>query len=117
MKIHQHPRMHDIQIGDEVYCSQYRLVARVEDVFPAAVCVKIATLILHQHFELFLTPELWRAEDITNLSVCSYCGSRERLNVIGDSGIPYRACATCVPLTSDISTPPDGFSTQGPPLS
>ena len=67
MKISQHPRMRDIAIGDEVYSSKHQLFARVEEVFPAAVCVKVGVLSLSHYLELFVSPQLWRADDIENL--------------------------------------------------
>ena len=79
MKISQHPRMRDIAIGDEVYSSKHRLFARVEEVFPAAVCVKVGVLSLSRYLELFVSPQLWRADDIENLSVCRSCGGRTGL--------------------------------------
>ena len=80
MKIHQHPRMRDIEIGDEVYSSKQQLFARVEEVFPAAVCVKVGILAVNRCMEIFVSPQLWRADDIENLSVCRYCGGREGLS-------------------------------------
>jgi hypothetical protein len=95
MKIHQHPRMRGIAIGDEVYSYKQQLFARVEEVFPAAVCVKVAILAIDHHLELFLSPQLWRADDIENLSVCRYCGGREGLVQQADTGIPLRVCERC----------------------
>lgn len=94
MKIRQHPRMHDIALGDEVLCYRTNLYAYVEEVFPAAVCVKI--LVLDRRRKRFvLTPQLWRAEDIENLSVCRYCGSRDGLAMENGTAIPQRVCYTC----------------------
>jgi hypothetical protein len=45
--------------------------------------------------ELIVMPQLWRADDIENLSVCRYCGSREQLRSGSTAGIPYRVCADC----------------------
>ncbi|NJN16039.1 MAG: hypothetical protein HC822_07020 [Oscillochloris sp.] len=95
MKIRQHPRMRDIVVGDEVYSYPHNLFARVSDVFPAAVCVKIGVLSTEDPMEMKLTPQLWRAEDIENLSVCRYCGSRERIFPVTDTGIPFRICEVC----------------------
>ena len=95
MKIRQHPRMHQICIGDEVYSYPRHLFARVEEVFPAAVCVKVAALSLEPSVELHATPLLWRADDIENLSVCRYCGSRDDLQLEAETGIPFRVCGRC----------------------
>ena len=106
MKIRQHPRMKDIAIGDEVLCYQTQLYARVEEVFPAAVCVKLVTL-QGKGLRLKVCPQLWRAEDIENLSVCRYCGGREGLALENTSGIPFRVCITCrslLPLASSLMT-------------
>jgi hypothetical protein len=102
MKIRQHPRMQDISIGDEVYSYRQQLFARVEEVFPAAVCVKVGILAINRHMELVLLPQLWRADDIENLSVCRYCGGRDQLHVETGTGIPFRICERCraVPPTS-----------------
>lgn len=100
MKIEQHPRMRDIDVGDEVYSYQYKLFARVEEVFPAAVCVKVGKLSLQRHLDLLIDPQLWRADDIENLSVCRYCGSRHELHIEYGTGIPFRVCSQC------LSTPP-----------
>ena len=64
MKIRQHPSMRDISIGDEVYSYRQQLFARVEEVFPAAVCVKVGILSAGSHLELLFSPQLWRADDI-----------------------------------------------------
>jgi hypothetical protein len=104
MKIRQHPRMRDISIGDEVYSYQQHLFARVEEVFPAAVCVKVGILSINGHLELLLSPQLWRADDIENLSVCRYCGGRDGLQPASGTGIPFRVCERCyvVPPESRI---------------
>lgn len=94
MKIQQHPRMKDITIGDEVLRYGLQLYAQVVEVFPAAVCVKLVTFQAKQ-MRLEVRPQLWRAEEIENLSVCRYCGGREALAVEYAGGIPYRACRTC----------------------
>jgi hypothetical protein len=103
MKIRQHPRMVDIMVGDEVYSYPNNLFARVADVFPAAVCVKIGILSLDNPLEITLAPQLWRADDIENLSVCRYCGSRERINTVSGTGIPFRLCAECSSANADIT--------------
>jgi hypothetical protein len=95
MKIRQHPRMRDVTVGDEVYSYPHNLFARVDDVFPAAVCVKIGILSVDEPMEITLAPQLWRADDIENLSVCRYCGSRDNLHTIIDTGIPFRVCRAC----------------------
>ncbi len=94
MKIRQHPRMKDIDVGDEVYCYSSQLYARVEEVFPSAVCVKLVTFQTGR-MRLRVNPQIWRAEDIENLSVCRYCGGREGLSPDPHSSIPYRVCPTC----------------------
>jgi hypothetical protein len=86
--------MHDIAPGDEVLCYRTNLYARVEEVFPAAVCVKLLILD-HRRKRFVLTPQLWRAEDIENLSVCRYCGSRDGLAMENGTAIPLRICFTC----------------------
>ncbi len=95
MKIIQHPRMRDIAIGDEVYSYKHQLFARVEEVFPAAVCVKVCILALNNRMELFISPQLWRADDIANLSVCRYCGGRSGLVAETETGIPLHVCERC----------------------
>lgn len=94
-KIRQHPHMLDIQIGDEVLCRSRQLFARVEEVFPAAVCVKLARLHLHPAASLEIQPQLWRADDIENLSVCRHCASRENLRLEQATGVPFHICTTC----------------------
>jgi hypothetical protein len=101
MKISQHPRMRDIAIGDEVFSYKQQLYARVEEVFPAAVCVKVGILAVNRHLELFLSPQLWRADDIENLSVCRYCGGRDGLTSECDTGIPWRVCERCCLVPPD----------------
>ncbi len=96
MKIQQHPRMRDIAIGDEVICYRTNLYARVEEVFPAAVCVKLT--VMHRfdgHSQVGQVAQLWRADDIGNISVCRYCGSRDDLITEQHTGIPFRICTTC----------------------
>jgi hypothetical protein len=103
MKIRQHPRMADIMVGDEVYSYPNNLFARVADVFPAAVCVKIGILSLDNPLEITLAPQLWRADDIENLSVCRYCGSREQVHTVSGTGIPFRVCTHCSPNNAGIA--------------
>lgn len=107
MKITTHPRMENILVGDEVYSNQTHLYARVEETFPAAVCVKIGMLELSDAYNrrLHLThlPQLWRADDIENLSVCRCCGTRHDLHNEHDSGVPYRICASCRSAVSPLS--------------
>jgi hypothetical protein len=90
--------MRDVAVGDEVYSYPQNLFARVADVFPAAVCVKIGILSLDDRLEITLAPQLWRADDIENLSVCRYCGSRENIRTAAGTGIPFRVCASCSPV-------------------
>jgi hypothetical protein len=89
--------MHDILVGDEVYSYPNNLFARVADTFPAAVCVKIGILSIDEPMEITLAPQLWRADDIENLSVCRYCGARNGLRTVIDTGIPFRVCSECIP--------------------
>jgi hypothetical protein len=95
MKMRPHPRISGILIGDEVYSHPHKVFARVADVFPAAVCVKIGVLSIEEPMEMTLAPQLWRADDIENLSVCRYCGSREDIHTVTDTGIPFRVCSAC----------------------
>ena len=106
MKIRQHPRMHDVVVGDEVYSYPHKIFARVADIFPAAVCVKIAILSVEEPMEITLAPQLWRADDIENLSVCRYCGSRENIRTVTGTGIPFRVCLSCSPQPEDTPSPP-----------
>ncbi|HEX9371160.1 MAG TPA: hypothetical protein VF897_09145 [Roseiflexaceae bacterium] len=87
--------MRGIAIGDEVYSHKQQLFARVEEVFPAAVCVKVGILAINHHLELFLSPQLWRADDIENLSICRYCGGRDGLISETETGVPLRVCERC----------------------
>lgn len=115
MKIQQHPRMKDIAIGDEVVCHRTQMYARVEEVFPAAVCVRITLLRrVRGRISFSQSPQLWRAEDIENLSVCHYCGSRHDLHIEQGTGIPYRVCSTCLSVLepSLSSTIPAPISTK-----
>lgn len=109
MKIHQHPRIRDILVGDEVYSYLHNIYARVADIFPAAVCVKIGILSLDEPREITLAPQLWKAEDIENLSVCRYCGSRDDIRTELGTGIPFRVCSLCSP-PDEPDTPPDGLN-------
>ncbi len=96
MKIQQHPRMKDVLVGDDVLCHGRQLYARVEEVFPAAVCVRLLQLQQTLHgLRLIVAPQLWGADEIENLSVCRYCGSRDAAFPEAGVGIPYRACVTC----------------------
>ncbi|NWF81393.1 MAG: hypothetical protein HXY37_15325 [Chloroflexi bacterium] len=106
MKIRQHPRMRGILVGDEVYSYPHKIFARVADVFPAAVCVKIGILSIDEPMEITLAPQLWRADDIENLSVCRYCGCRENIHTVTETGIPFRICATCSTLPDEAKAPP-----------
>ena len=97
MKIQQHPRMKDILVGDEVMCYRTSMYARVEEVFPAAVCVKIGMLCrVRGRMAVVQVPQLWRADDVENLSLCHYCGSREDLIVERGAGVPLRVCNLCL---------------------
>lgn len=87
--------MRGIAIGDEVFSYKQQLFARVEEVFPAAVCVKVGILAIEGHLELFVSPQLWRADDIENLSICRYCGGRDGLSQETGTGIPLRVCERC----------------------
>lgn len=101
MKIQQHPRMKDILIGDEVMCYRTNMYARVEEVFPAAVCVKVGMMCMVRGRLAFAQlPQLWRADDIENLSVCHYCGSRDELSTEPGAGVPLRVCALCRSVVS-----------------
>ena len=94
MKIRQHPRMQDIAIGDEVLHHGPHVYAQVVEVFPAAVCVKLV-IFEARHMRIEVHPQLWRADEIENLSICRYCGGRDALVIEYSAGIPYRACRTC----------------------
>ncbi len=96
MKIQQHPRMKDIAVGDEVICHRTNLYALVVEVFPAAVCVKLPIFHLRgEHGHIGYVAQLWRADDIENISVCRYCGTRDDLTTERHAGIPLRVCDTC----------------------
>jgi ribosomal protein L40E len=87
--------MQHIAVGDEVYSYTRQLFARVEEVFPAAVCVKVAILSLQPDVDVVIVPQLWRADDIENLSVCRYCGARQAIHLEAGTGIPFRVCERC----------------------
>lgn len=112
MKIRQHPRMRGICIGDDVYCYPQQLFARVEEVFPAAVCVKVGILSIRRQMELLLSPQLWRADDIENLSVCRYCGTRDGLCFESGTGIPFRVCKYCLGEAPRPQALPDSGATD-----
>lgn len=95
MKIHQHPRMLDVVIGDEVFSYEHRVFARVEEVFPSAVCVKIARMSTNCYLDIDIEPQLWAADDIENLSICRYCGARDDLSLENATGLPFRVCPEC----------------------
>lgn len=97
MKIQPHPRLRGMMVGDEVYSYHYNLAAKVADIFPAAVCVRIGVLSTESPMELSHTPQLWRADEIENLSVCRYCGTRDGVRVVSEQGIPFRVCVQCLP--------------------
>jgi len=112
MKIRQHPRMKDIAIGDEVLHHGPHVYAQVVEVFPAAVCVKLA-LFEARHMRIALHPQLWRADEIENLSICRYCGGRDALVIEYSAGIPYRACRTCESLLDPALTAGDRSRASG----
>lgn len=96
MKIQRHPRMQDIAVGDEVLSYRTNMYARVEEVFPAAVCVKLT--VVRQvgcRFETHEIAQLWRADEIENLSRCCYCGSHDDLVTMQHTATPQRICGTC----------------------
>ena len=95
MKIVQHPRMYSIAVGDEVYCYPVQLFALVVETFPAAVCVRLGILSVTRTMDLIVSPQLWRADDIENLSVCRYCSNRDDLHPEVLTGIPFRICTCC----------------------
>ncbi|MGQ9611483.1 MAG: hypothetical protein ACUVSL_01600 [Chloroflexus sp.] len=97
MKIQPHSRLRGMMVGDEVYSYHYNLTAKVADIFPAAVCVRIGVLSTESPMELSHTPQLWRADEIENLSVCRYCGTRDGVRVVIEQGIPFRVCVQCLP--------------------
>jgi hypothetical protein len=109
MKITQHPRMRTIMVGDEVYSYPLQLFARVIEVFPSAVCVKIGILAVNGCLEFVYSPQLWRADDIENLSLCRYCGGRDDLEMEYGTGIPFRICALCRSMPPERRHPPQGW--------
>lgn len=99
MKIQQHPRMKDVLVGDEVLCYGSHLYARVEEVFPHAVCVRLVRVRSTWHgTHLESCPQLWRADEIENLSICQYCGGRDDTQSEPLAGIPFRTCALCASI-------------------
>lgn len=106
MKIRQHPRLKDVLIGDEVWCYGSQLCAQVEEVFPAAVCVRLMRMQQTlRGVRLVISPQLWRADEIENLSVCRYCGDREDALADDTASIPYRICATCRSVQTTVIPP------------
>jgi hypothetical protein len=111
--------MRNISIGDEVYSCSNQLRAHVNEVFPAAVCVRVGVLERHRHLELISAPQLWRAEEIENLSICHCCGTRE--NLIEDSmlehgtGVPFRICAACAAGPISSGSNGNGYYPHIPP--
>jgi hypothetical protein len=99
MKIVTHPRMENIRVGDEVYSTTTHLYAQVEATFPAAVCVRLSLLeptdAYNQQLQLTSTPQLWRADEIENVSICRSCGSRHDLYNEHETGVPSRICGQC----------------------
>ncbi|MCU0492238.1 MAG: hypothetical protein MUD01_11650 [Chloroflexaceae bacterium] len=87
--------MRDVHIGDEVFSSLHQMYAPVVEIFPAAVCVRVGMLTVNGKLELIQSPQLWRADDIENLSVCRYCGRREDVELEATTSVPYRVCAHC----------------------
>lgn len=109
MKITQHPRMRNIKIGDEVYSYPLQLFARVVEVFPAAVCVYVGILSINGVIDVVDSPQLWRADDIENLSICRYCGGREELEMEHGTGIPFRVCTHCRTMPPERRPPPPAW--------
>ncbi|MEM8529362.1 MAG: hypothetical protein AAGF95_00880 [Chloroflexota bacterium] len=103
MKIRQHPQMKNVQIGDEIYLRSKYIFAHVIEAFPAAACVKVGMLSLNDrgHISLLITPELWRADDIENLSACRCCGAREHLLREHTEGMPFCLCEHCLKTAAD----------------
>lgn len=96
MKIQRHPRMLDIAIGDEVLNYRTNMYARVEDIFPAAVCVKLVVMRRRgKRWETHEVGQVWRADEIENLSRCCYCGTRDDLITLQHTHTPRRVCAAC----------------------
>ncbi|MBC8160582.1 MAG: hypothetical protein H7Z42_05110 [Roseiflexaceae bacterium] len=96
LKIINHPRMRDVVVGDQVYCHPRHIFAHVVETFPSAVCVRVGTLTIKRTMELVLAPQLWPADEIENLSVCRFCGSRDGLHDEAATGVPSRICADCL---------------------
>lgn len=83
-------------VGDEVYSPLRHLYARVEALFPAAVCVRVGVLAKSRtNLELITSPELWGAEEVINLSVCRICGGRSDLHTRLWQRIPFHVCDDC----------------------
>jgi hypothetical protein len=102
--------MERIAVGDQVYSYKRHLFARVEEVFPAAVCVKVTVMSIEgRRIELSATPQLWRADDIENLSVCRYCGSRAGLQLEAETGVPFHVCERCGLVPPEEHVPEAGF--------
>ncbi len=96
MKIQRHPHIEDIAIGDEVLNYRTNMYARVEDIFPAAVCVKLAVVCqVHGRWETRDVGQVWRADEIENLSRCCYCGARDDLLTLQHTHAPQRVCGSC----------------------
>jgi hypothetical protein len=96
MKIQRHPRIQDIAVGDEVLSYHTNIVARVHDVFPAAVCVRIAVVCrVASRWETREVGQVWRADEIENVSRCCYCGARDDLHTLQHTAPPRRICGTC----------------------
>lgn len=100
MKIQRHPHIEDIAIGDEVLNYRTNMYARVEDIFPAAVCVRLAVVCrLGNRWETRDVGQVWRADEIENLSRCCYCGARDDLLTLQHTHTPRRVCETCHSVT------------------
>lgn len=96
MKIRRHPRMQDISVGDEVFNYRVAMYACVEEVFPAAVCVKLTVVCrVAGHTQTRELAQLWQADEIENLNRCCYCGTRDNLATLHYTHKPQRMCATC----------------------
>ncbi len=105
MKIRTHPRLHNMTIGDEVYSPLRHLYARVEALFPAAVCVRVGVLAQKpENLELVTSPELWSAEEVINLSVCRICGGRSDLHTRLWQRIPFHVCDECASIQATGAT-------------
>lgn len=96
MKIQRHPHIEDIAVGDEVLNYRTNMYARVEDIFPAAVCVRLALVCrIGKRWETREVGQLWHADEIENLSRCCYCGARDDLITLHHTHAPRRVCGTC----------------------